>query len=145
MPVPAFGFSFGDCVTAIELIRKISKALRETGGAADEFHLVLQDLHNLQQILEVLQTLRPAGASTSHVNAIRGTSLGCLIPLREFSAKLEERFGPALHVGSTKSPFARFGRKAQWATLTSEEVFRFRIAIITEIISISLLLGILAR
>ena len=84
----AFGFSVGDFVAAIGLTVKIGKPLRESGGATTDCRLVIQDLLTLQQILEVLQSLRPAESSLSHVNAIRGMALTCLVPLNDFASKI---------------------------------------------------------
>ncbi len=44
MAAPGFGFSFGDFVQAISLLNDVRKALRDSGGAVDEFQQVLTDL-----------------------------------------------------------------------------------------------------
>jgi hypothetical protein len=35
--IPAFGFSVGDFISAIELFVKITKALKKSGGAASNY------------------------------------------------------------------------------------------------------------
>lgn len=40
MVAPAFGFSVGDFIAAIQLIGKVAKALKDTGGAEDDFKLL---------------------------------------------------------------------------------------------------------
>lgn len=110
--VPAFGFSAGDLVSAIGLTIKISKAVRETGGASAECRMVLQDLQNLQQVLQLLHDLRPADGNLSHVNAIRGLAITYLIPLKEFAEKIDRSYGPMASVSSSVHIFCRNGKKA---------------------------------
>ena len=140
--VPAFGFSAGDFVSAIGLTIKISKALRETGGASAECRMVLQDLHNLQQVLRLLQDLRPVDGDLSHVNAIRGLAITCLIPLKEFGEKIDRSYGSMASVSPSDHIFRRNGKKAQWTVFAVEEVAQFRSVVAAKVASIGLLLGI---
>ena len=135
-----FGFSAGDFASVIDLIVRISKALKDSGAAAVECRDILQDLQTLQQLLELLETLRPADGSVSHINAIRGMALACRIPLLEFTQKVES-YEPALGVGSSKAMFTRGVRKVQWAVLVEEEVAKFRGIIAAKVHNITLLLG----
>ena len=135
-----FGFSAGDFAIAIGLIVRISKALRDSGGAAAEYRDIIQDLQTLQQLLGLLETLRPADGSVSHINAVRGMALACRIPLLEFAEKIES-YEQALGVGSSKGMFKRGVRKVQWAVLVEEEVAKFRGIIAAKVYNITLLLG----
>ena len=136
-----FGFSAGDFAIAIGLIVRISKALRDSGGASAECRDILQDLQTLQQLLGLLETLRPADGSVSHINAVRGMALACRVPLLEFAKKLERSYGLALGAGSSKGMFTRGVKKVQWAVLVEEEVAKFRGVIAAKVHNISLLLG----
>ena len=140
--VPAFGFSAGDFVSAIGLTIKISKALRETGGASAECRMVLQDLQNLQQVLQLLQDLRPADGNLSHVNAIRGLAVTCLIPLKEFAEKIDRSYGSMARASSSDHVLRRSGKKAQWTVFAVEEIAKFRSVVAAKVASIGLLLGI---
>lgn len=55
MSVPGFGFSVGDFISAVKLIIDISKALKDTGGAAENYLEVLTELKLLKNILLELQ------------------------------------------------------------------------------------------
>ena len=134
-----FGFSAGDFATAIGLIVRISKALKDSGTAAAECRDILQDLQTLQQLLGFLETLRPADGCISHINAVRGMALACHIPLLEFAQKIES-YAPALGVSSSKSAFTRGVKKVQWAVLVEEEVAKFRGTIAAKVQNIILLL-----
>ena len=143
--VPTFGFSVGDFISAIDLTVKISKALREASGAPAECRAVIQELQNLRQILELLQDLRPAGGSISHVNAIRGVALTCIIPLRDFSEKIDRHYSLIASPASSSSDqfLRRGGKKARWAVFASEEVAKFRSVIAAKVASVTLLLNIM--
>lgn len=135
-----FGFSAGDFAIAIGLIVRISKALRDSGGAAAEYRDILQDLQTLQQLLGLLERLRPANGSVSHINAIRGMALACRIPLLEFAEKIES-YGAALGVDSSKGMSIRGVKKVQWAFIVDEVVAKFRGIIAAKVYNITLLLG----
>ena len=135
-----FGFSAGDFAIVIGLIVRISKALRDSGGAAAESRDILQDLRTLQQLLGLLEPLRPADGSVSHINAVRGMALACHRPLQEFAKKFES-YEPTLGVGSSKGIFIRGVKKVQWDVLAEEEVAKFRGIVAAKVHNITLLLG----
>ena len=137
----AFGFSAGDFVTAIQLIVKISKALRETGGASTECSSVIQDLQILRQILDFLQHIRPAGGDLSRVNAIRNLAITCLIPLKEFSERIERSYGSLSGSRQSRQFWSHNSKKVQWSLLATEEISKFRALIAAKILSLGLLLG----
>jgi len=140
MAVP-FVFSMGDFLAAIELTIRIGKALRESSGATAECRLVLQDLHLLRQMLELLQSLQPAGTGSSYLNAIRGTALSCLVPLRALADKLDSSYSLLLGEKSSANLFRKSRRKIQWALFASGEVSEFRTVIAAKVGSIQVLLG----
>ncbi|PMD62077.1 uncharacterized protein K444DRAFT_525361 [Hyaloscypha bicolor E] len=91
MAAPDFGFSFGDFVSAIKIVKDICRALRDTGGAKDEFQHVLIDLQHLVILLEQLNHgVWDHGGDAGHLNAIKGMALTCKTPLQEFLDKMEE-------------------------------------------------------
>lgn len=141
--VPGFGFSARDFIAAISLTVKISKALRKTGGASAECRLLVQDLQILQTILELLQDLRPASGSLSHVNAIRGVAITCLLPLRDFAEKIDESYSSIASASSSHPFLRRSGKKIQWSVFAAKDVSKFRSLIVAKVASVSLLLGII--
>ncbi len=137
----AFGFSASDFIAAIGLTVKISKARRETGGASTECSLVVQDLRTLQHILELLQQVRPALGNESLVNAIRGVAITCLVPLKEFSEKLERRYGPIAGSQLPRNFLRQTSKKVHWGVFTADEVAKFRAVIAAKVSRLELLLG----
>ena len=56
MPVP-FGFNIGDITIAMQLLSKVYKSLKDTGGAASEYHEVSQFLQGLILTLQHLEKI----------------------------------------------------------------------------------------
>lgn len=137
---PAFGFSVGDFINTINLIRKITKALKDTGGASSQYQDAVVELEGLKHILQHLEALKPTEDNLGHVNAIRGMALACKIHLQEFMTKLEtyeESLGP----WAQRSSLNNFGRKTKWAVSFGKEVERLRAIVAAKQISINLLLA----
>jgi hypothetical protein len=147
MAAPGFGFSFGDFVQAISILNSVRKALRETGGAKDEFQHVSTDLQHLGILLEQLNHGAWAHAGDAgHLNAVKGMALTCKVPLQEFLAKIEKYRSLRDGVGSSKGVrrvTERVGseaRKVQWAVQMREEVEKFRAVIVAKVVAINLLI-----
>jgi hypothetical protein len=142
MAAPGFGFSFGDFVSTIKIVKDICRALRDTGGAKDEFQHVLIDLQHLGILLEQLNHgVWDHGGDAGHLNAIKGMALTCKTPLQEFLDKMEKY--KSLQGTSIKGFKARLGseaRKVQWAIGMKEEVEKFRTVVIAKMVSINLLI-----
>ena len=156
---PAFGFSVGDFISAIsksgrthhtnvkhmlrkatDLITKITKALKETGGASSEYQDAVIELNGLKTTLRQLEALQPTDDNIGHVNAIRGMALACQLPLRDFQTKLEA-YEASLGPWEQSSPIRRAGRKTKWAVIFTAEVDKLRALVAAKQISINLLLS----
>ncbi|KAI4218626.1 MAG: hypothetical protein LQ349_008637, partial [Xanthoria aureola] len=137
---PAFGFSVGDFISTINLIRKISKALKETGGASSEYQDAVLELNGLKHVLQHVEALEPTEDNLGHVNAIRGMALACRPPLQEFLKELDKYEG-SLGPWPRRSSVRDFGRKARWAVSFGKEVDKLRAIVVAKQISINLLLA----
>ena len=142
MPVPAFGFSFGDFVNAIGLINDIRRALKDTGGSEDELGVVLQDLQQLEAILTQLDRGSWGdGCDLAHVNAVRGLASTCKAPLVEFLDKLTASRGAMRGRGDGVRSHLRSGfKKAEWAILLKDDVECFRQIVISKTMTLTLLM-----
>lgn len=142
MATPAFGFSFGDIITAIALIKKVSVALKDSGGAAEDYQCLLRELQQLQLLFEQLNDLPTSSSSSlNHYNAVRGMANEVLVPLRAFVEKMKrnyERLGPSGHESNWRSVKS----KVQWAISMREEVREMRAIVTMKIVSLSVLLTI---
>jgi hypothetical protein len=144
MAASGFGFSFGDFVSAIKIVKDICQALRESGGAKDEFQHVLIDLQHLETLLEQLDhNAWDYGGDAGHLNAIKGMALACRIPLEEFLKKIHKY--RSLEVSSGKGFQTRVrseSRKVLCAINMKDEVEKFRAVIAAKLVSINLLIHI---
>ncbi|KAH7413667.1 hypothetical protein DE146DRAFT_2500 [Phaeosphaeria sp. MPI-PUGE-AT-0046c] len=136
--MPAFGFSVGDFIAAIELCNKISKALKDTNGASSDFNNVAIELRGLENVLRRVVALEPNASNIEHVNAIRSLALSCQIPVQSFLRKLqayESALGPV--------PTRKFqaSRKLKWAFQMVEEVNKMRALIAARTDSINVRLA----
>ncbi|MCJ1313124.1 hypothetical protein MMC25_006801 [Agyrium rufum] len=137
---PAFGFSVGDFIAAIDLCTKVARALKTTGGAASEYQQVIVELHGLQNVLVRLAAFEPTESNIDHVNAIRRMALACSFPLEDFLSKLE-KYDAAMASVSSMTVSRAAAKKAKWAVFMTEEVDRIRTMISGHVISINLLLA----
>ncbi|KAF8858658.1 hypothetical protein BDZ45DRAFT_622010 [Acephala macrosclerotiorum] len=142
MAAPGFGFSFGDFVQAISILNAVRKALKDTGGANDEFKHVRQDLEHLEILLEQLNRGDwDHGADAGHLNAVRGLALTCKVPLQDFLVKIEKFKKLSNHeVCGIRDKVGSAAKKVCWAVGMREQVERFRAVIVAKIASINLLL-----
>jgi hypothetical protein len=152
MVAPGFGSSFGDFVSAINILNSVRKALRETNGAKDDFRTLCTELEHLAVLLEQLHKgTWDRGGDAGHYNAVRGMALTVKVPLQEFLQKIE-KFKTMTHstagavglrsVRGLGHSIEKKARQAQWAVQMNEEVENFRAVIVAKILAISLLIQI---
>ena len=122
-------------------MKKISHALKETGGAATEYQHVVIELRGLKNVLRQLEALEPTEHNARHVNAIRGMALACQLPLQEFLVKLE-KYEASLGPFAERKFYRGVGRKSRWATSFSADVEKLRTLVAAKNIGINLLLAI---
>jgi hypothetical protein len=124
-----FGFSAGDFVALGGLIIKVTKALKDHGGAAEEYQDVVFELQKFKSILDQVEQLGlgvEAGNLDSRkilcelVGRSRTILQGFLTSIDRFQASLGE------HSVKHKLPLTSDWRKAQWALFMSREVGRLR-------------------
>ncbi len=139
MPLP-FGFGVGDFIAVVELITKVSKALKDSGGAASEYQDVVQELESLQAILTHLGTLcfkERAGTSP----ALRLTNLisTCQRPLSDFLDRIA-RFQASLNAFPHRNFLRTVPRKAQWGVFMGAEIPKLRSVVAAKILQLQLVL-----
>ncbi|KAL9621170.1 MAG: hypothetical protein Q9160_004421 [Pyrenula sp. 1 TL-2023] len=139
---PAFGFSAGDFIAAIELCTKVAKVLKDSGAAAAEYQQVVLELQGLQNILTRLSAFEPTESNAQHVNAIRGAALASILPLQGFLLKLK-KFEHSMSPFAAKKTFtmSRAGRQTQYALVMADEIKKMRAVIYGNVIRINVLLA----
>lgn len=132
MAAPAFGFSIGDFVTAIKLLDKAAKALREASEATSQFHQAAVELKNIHDVLISVQVLASSGDDADSIRKIHLCARTCYIPLSRFIdklIKLEPHFGTKACLKGPSNLSAKLqtaGRKLQWAFILDKEVAKLK-------------------
>jgi hypothetical protein len=144
MSVPAFGFSVGDFIAAIQLLVQGYKALQTADGAAAEFQQQVAWLESLIPTLTTLQSSKP--------NGLDDVLHACEGPLTAFKEKIKkyEKYLKCRELAPTtvkaraldSAKNARF--KLQWAFGASKDVIELREAIGEYLLIINSRLGIQA-
>ncbi|KAF4993989.1 hypothetical protein FGRMN_6120 [Fusarium graminum] len=101
MAAPGFGFSVGDFIGAAKLVADVCQALKDTGGAAEDYIEVVTDLNLLNDVLTQLQQ--------SHGDA---TCESALAEFLDLISKFNDKLGP----NRPSSWYRGVGRKSQPVT-----------------------------
>jgi len=142
MAVP-FGFSFGDFVAGIGLIKDLIEALRDSGGSGEQFRTVLSELETLQTALEAVQGLDLDDSLTSERFALNHAASLCQRTILDFRGKIA-KYNTVLRIGGSGSRFKDSCRKVQWALCQKDDVDDFRIRVNAHTPSISIMLATLS-
>ncbi|KAK3385318.1 hypothetical protein B0H63DRAFT_559950 [Podospora didyma] len=124
MTTPAFGFSAGDFISAVTLLRTLSKALRDAGGAAEDYRNLKEELDVLHNVLAQFQASQsgPAGPFSSPTKQQIGLALKTSSEFLSFISKFDAKLG-----GQAPSAWYRgAGKKAQWAVVYAKKVEELR-------------------
>lgn len=142
MAAPAIRFSLDDVGQVIHLITDICKALRESGGAEDEFKLLLIELHSLELLLQgLLDGFWDYGVDAGHLNAVKELALVCKVNLKDFLRKIDNfKKLCCSGVSGVKAKVKVGAAKLRWAFQMKNEVERFRTKIMANLVSINGLL-----
>lgn len=149
MAAPGFGFSAGDFIAAVTLITRASKALKDVGGAAEDYRQVVVELDLLHEVISELLPRYLVPASTQTVPdpvATCATQQADLIlqTLQEFS-KFVSKFDAKLGAQAKSRWFRGAGRKAQWAIIQAQDVEKLRVKIGTQLSTLIALLQLLDK
>jgi len=143
MAAPGFGFSIGDFIATIQLIKSACNALKDSGGAKDEVQQVLADLLHLEVLFSMLNRGNWAdGRDPVHLNAIKGMAAAFQGPLHDFAAKMEQYKALQDQVpSSVKGKMKRQISKVKWGVNMKEDVEKFRALVVAKIVAINALLN----
>ena len=138
MPVP-FGFSVGDIAIAIQLLSKVYKSLKDTGGAASEYREVSQFLQGLILTLQHLEKIELVCSDPSLVKAIQALSATALQPILQFVEEIQ-KYNSAMETPLLSRRCMSAYRKADWVICISKKVNKLKAAITAEMQPIHILM-----
>ena len=137
--VTPFGFSVGDFVAGIELIRQLINALEDSAGSSSEYRELIKELYSLERALLEVKHLELDASQYAQLVALRQAATQCQQTIDEFLTKVR-KFQPAFRTGAAKSSWRDSLRKIEWALYKKEDVERFRAQLSGHTASINMLM-----
>lgn len=142
----AFGWSVGDLVSAISVVAKVSKALKDVGGAGDDYRETVLFLESLNVTLNTLSGLYEAKVDPNILLGVQSQLKLVQKPVDIFTEKVKRKLGSALDGTQKATGFrARIKRassKLEWAFWLNEQSQTLNKKILVPLIEIQIQLGI---
>ena len=113
MPI-AFGFSFGDFVSGICLIRDLIQALEGSAGSGQEYRDLIKELYSLERALLTVYELKVNESLQFHKTAIEQVVGRCQEIISTFLTKITG-FNPSLRLFGSGNTMKDAFKKIQWA------------------------------
>lgn len=116
MAAPGFGFSVGDFIAGVSLVKKLIRALNDAAGSRAAYRKLISELLNLEEALTETGNLQLGPAQESQKLILLRVSTQCQTSIEEFlqkNAKFKESLG--LQSSTTLSTWRTNLHKIQWA------------------------------
>lgn len=139
-----FGFSVGDFIAAVNLLREVAIALKDNGGACDDYEKTIAKLEITKSILSWIESIRDRPGGSASIHAIH--SLANLIrdDVESFLARIKP-YGDTLRNRKTKHFAAEAVAKIKWSQCVASEVKRIYREIDSKTASLNLLFSLHLR
>ena len=134
-----FGFSAGDFVDGINLVRELIKALEDSAGSAAQYRALISELYSLERALLEVQSLDLDEAQHPQSAAIRQAASQFQHTVDDF-LRITRKFQPSFSIHGSGSSWRNGIRRLQWSLYKKEDVQRFRAQISGHAASINMLL-----
>jgi hypothetical protein len=139
MAVP-FGFSVGDFIATLGLIRDVVDALRESAGSSTTFQTLMRELYSLERAMLDVNGLQPSSPEMeARLSAIKQVAAQTQHPIDTFLHK-NKKFQPTLRAGGSKDKWRDVLHKIQWRLYSEDDVAQLRATINAHTASITVLL-----
>lgn len=142
MSGPAFGFSVGDFISAISLIKTLIGALHDSAGSKPQYQRLIEALFNLERALTEVKSLRVVDSYASQKVALEQVASQCQSSIERFleeNAKFKDTLG--LTAGKSKWNWKTNMHKIQWAVCKDEAIAGLRAEITGYTLTINTLLA----
>ena len=139
-----FGWSISDIVLAAEFISKVVEALKEPGGAADDYRQAVEFLSSLEQTLHNIASagsVLPQNAATQEILLQTKRIIDLLKPLYNNLKKSEDSLGVSASK-SKKDTAKRLKSKLKWTFRQSNKVKQLQDAISVPLATINTSVGV---
>ena len=135
----AFGFSTGDFINSINLVKDIIKALNDSKGSSREYLEVIAELRGLETVLILVKTQYNTIAQISQKTALRQAVEDCHTCIDNFLRSIQKYHGHLTTLGSNNK-WRDVVRKIQWHLCKADELSSFRLRIASQVQNIEMLL-----
>ena len=136
----SFGFSVGDCLTAILFIKGIVASLSNTHGSVAEFQELTTELANLQHTLGVIQSLPESEGRQGSIKAIKHTATDCQAVLDKYVRKFT-KYRQSLGAGESDGKVKDAVKKVRWTLSMKQDVQVFRAYVAQHVATVNAQLG----
>lgn len=132
MATPGFGFSVGDFVAGVSLVKKFIRALNDTAWSRAAYRKLISELLNLEEALTEISRLRFGQAQESQRLLLKRVATQCQYSIETFLQK-NCRFNASLGSQPTATPPAWQTNlhKIQWALCRDTAIDDLRTEIAT--------------
>ena len=133
-----FGFSIGDLIAGIKLIKTSIEAAKDVKSASNHFTSLIAEISTLEDGLEAIEELQLEGeVSMKQGAAIDGAVSACKTSIDEFCSSIA-KYQP--HLRNNASGLQATYRRIKWALCKKEDVANFRNNVARHASSINMLL-----
>lgn len=146
MATPGFGFSVGDVLAGLHVVRKLIRALNDTVGSRPAYRKLISELLTLEEALtgvRALQVVDPTQAAQKI--ALEQVAQQCQRSIEEFltrNAKFKSSLGDAPRSSpSLLSAWRSNLHKVQWALCKESEIEGLRTEIAAHATTLNLMLS----
>lgn len=135
-----FGFSAGDFIAGIQLVRQVTSSLQSSAGSALEYRTLVNELFSLERAMLEVKALRIEDYEAAKLDALKYAATQCQATVDLFLAKIR-KYQPSLNAQGSGSKVRDSIRKIQWALCTKPDLDAFRAEVIGHTGSINILLA----
>ena len=142
MAGPAFGFSLGDFIAGITLVKDLISALQDGAGAKLQYRRLITELVNLERALTEVRYLKISDSQLSQKIALEQTASQCQETIEDF-LKQNAKFSATLGIQSRASKWNWRANlhKIQWALCKDDAVAQLKSEIMGHTLTINTLLA----
>ncbi|KAJ4389646.1 hypothetical protein N0V93_007118 [Gnomoniopsis smithogilvyi] len=141
MATPGFGFSVGDVLAGLHVVRKLIRALNDTAGSRAAYQKLISELLNLEDALTGVKDLQVDPAQAAQKLALEQVARQCQGSIERFLTK-NAKFKDSLGVRpSSMSAWRSRLHKVQWALCKESEIEGLRTEIATHSTTLNLILS----
>lgn len=137
--LPPFGFSVGDFIAGINLVRDVIKALEDSAGSSLEYRELIRELYGLERALIEVKHLDLSDSQCSQQIALQHAATQCQETTDIFLQTIR-KYQPALSNAISKLSLQGNLRKIQWALCKRDDIERFRAKVSGHAAAINILL-----